>query len=226
VKPPRREGRGGEADLVGRPGEGRPRRFTLLDATVLVAMCALGIRAHQALASLIAQARLPAGLTTASTVLLDIRSRGFLAIPLHVTFWFEIAMPWVLTLSLSLIVLRLIPPRPRRSQLSRQPGFVAMATVAGSALVAWACWLVLILPLQMSRKLAAVSNWDYDRVFFAVTLVAIVGAGLGVAVSWTMLLILRRSRAKADWIERAGIVLGVILIISLPFYLWDSLLYP
>jgi hypothetical protein len=211
---------------VGRPDEGRPRRFTLLDAIVLVALCALGIKAHQAVAGLISQARLPDGPTTASTVVLNIRKRGFLAIPLHVTFWLDIAMPWVLTLSLSLIVLRLIPPRPRRSRLARQPGFVAMTTAAGSALVAWACWLVLILPLQMSGKLAAVSTWDYQRVFFAVTLVAMVGAGLGVAVSWAMLLILRRSRAKADWIERAGIVLGVILILSLPFYLWDSLLYP
>jgi hypothetical protein len=211
---------------VGRPGEWRPRRFTLLDAIVLVGLCALGIRAHQAVAGLIAETHLPDGPTTASTVVLSIRKRGFLAIPLHVVYWFEIAMPWVLTLSLSLIVLRLIPPRPKRSRLARQPGFAATMMAAGSALVVWTCWLVLILPLQMSKKLSAVSNWDYPRVFFGVTLAAMVGAGLGVAVSWAMLWILRRSREKADWIERAGIVLGVILILSLPFYLWDCLLYP
>jgi hypothetical protein len=77
----------------------------------------------------------------------------------------------------------------------------------------------------MSRKIVFMVNWDYPHVFFGVTLAAMVAAGAGVAVSWIIIFFQGCSRAKADWIEKAGIVLGVILIVSLPFYLWDSLLY-
>ena len=209
---------------MSRPDENRRRRFTLLDAIVLVALVALGIKTHQAVAAMIARNNLSAGPVSASTVIREIRSQGFLAIPVHVTYWFEIAMPWVLTLALSLFVLRLIPPRPRRARLARQLGFAATAMAVGSVLMVWASWLVLLLPLQMSRKLSFMTNWDYPHVFYNATIAAMVAAGVGVSVSWAMLLILGRSRAEADWVEKAGIVLGVILILCLPFYLWDSLL--
>lgn len=67
-------------------------------------------------------------------------------------------------------------------------------------------------------------KWSYGHVFNNVTIAAMVAAGVGVAVSWAMMSSFRRRRAKADWIEKTGIVLGVILIFALPFYLWDSLL--
>jgi hypothetical protein len=205
--------------------ENRLRRFTLFDAVIVVAVCAMGMKVHQEVGAFFAKGGLQGGPVSVRTVIQDIKNRGFLTIPLHATYWFDIAMPWVLMLSLSLFALRLIPPRPRTARFARQLGFTAIAMALGSALVVWACWLVLLVPLQMSRKIAFWVNWDYPHVFYGVTLAAMVAAGAGVAVSWIIILFQGCSRAKADWIEKAGIVLGVILIVSLPFYLWDSLLY-
>lgn len=121
------------------PGEDRRRRFTLLDTLILMALLAQGIKAHQTVAATIAEARLPAGPVSAATVIQDVWRRGFLEIPVHALYWFEIAMPWVITLSISLLVLRMIPPRPARVRLARQPGFAAIAMASGSPLLLWRC---------------------------------------------------------------------------------------
>jgi hypothetical protein len=121
----------------------------------------------------------------------------------------------VFTLMIALIPLRLRRPRPRLAALIRQPGFAAccagavalglgvLTTLATSAQFPWSAWIFW----------ASSASWG-DSV---------------VPGAWLFLVLSGRWRAKADWIDRFGRVLGAFWILylgHLVFFKWLVLWLP
>src|SRR4051794_11834741 len=103
---------------------GTLRKFTILDALVLLAATAAALRACMLVMD--ANNRGPeSDFSTPGAVLADMRERGFLFVPIHVFYWVEVAGPFLRAWCVALALLRAVPPRPERRRLSRQPGFSA-----------------------------------------------------------------------------------------------------
>jgi Zn-finger nucleic acid-binding protein len=105
-----------------------------------------------------------------------------------------------------LLVLRRLPPRPSWRRAARQPG-IAACLAALLALL----WVGLAAAL-MTLLLAFFPGWPADRLRFAQDL--IVGhvfplVGLAVASAWSRMLLSGRWPRPADWIDRAGRVVGL-----------------
>lgn len=201
------------------------RRFTLLDGIVLVAAFAGGLKGHQVVQAVLARSRMSQGAVGAGEVIRDIRARGFLKVPLHVTYWAESAMPWLMTAAFVLLALRLIPPRPARARLVGRHGSLAIRATVGTIAATWLSYALALLPLERAGLISAdMPSWAHKPVFHLVSLSAMAAAGAAVAASW-LTASCRRSRGRADWIDRTGVALGVVMIAATPFYLWISLLY-
>jgi hypothetical protein len=106
-------------------------------------------------------------------------------------------------LTLSLLPLRLMSPRPRRRRLARQPGFTA--TCAASI-------AFVFVGVGLAR---VVADMSYPRSTGLAEIVELWGtllAGVAVLVSWVCLLISGRWRAEPSWIDRLGRAMGVFWI--------------
>ena len=108
-------------------------------------------------------------------------------------FW--LLFPSLLIASFCLICLRLIPPRPSWATLFRQPGW-------------WAC-LGSILGAMLGHA---------DRFFFVNPAPSVVVPAM-VAVVWVVLAVSRMWRAERSWIDRAGRLLGLLWLATIPIYL-------
>ena len=109
-----------------------------------------------------------------------------------------------------LVALRALPPRRPWRRLWRQPGMAACL----SALVALA-WVGLSAGLIFGL-VSAFPAWRFDGLSFVQEfIVAHVFPLVGVAVAstWSQLLLARRWTRPADWIDRAGRVVGILWII-------------
>jgi hypothetical protein len=124
-----------------------------------------------------------------------------------------------------LLVLRALPPRPSWRRASRQPGIAACA----AALLAM-LWVALAAGV-MFAILSLFPAWRYDRLWFVQNLFAahvFPLVGLAVAATWLHLVISRRWTRPADWIDRAGRVVGILwIVIGLAWTLrsYDSLIH-
>lgn len=190
------------------------RRFTLLDATVLIAATAAGLAVMRTLAGCQELIRIgtlyqPPGISEAA--LYRIRTLAFWPAP-FLTCW-----------TLALVTLSRRGPRPTFRRIARRPGMAV-----GLALVLSLIKNVVSYGKHFIQALHAASptsergvNWWY----FFWTDVA-VWTGLFVLVTWSTLALSGRWSARADWHDRLGRILGTCwILIALTWYvddLWTS----
>lgn len=166
------------------------RRFTILDAMLLVAAVASGIAVERA-TDYDLHARLVRGRTRGGEIVavLDYAQSKYL--------------PFAMTGTIALMASRLIPPRASFPRLARQPGAVAcfVATLTISILAAWVASVHLFRPGRYHRPFGL---WGYCLyVSFAVI------------SGWSCLALSGRWRAEPSWVDRAGRLIGMVWIGSL-----------
>ncbi len=169
------------------------RRFTLLDAMILVAATAVGYAGVRVTYHIM---RVNPG------EFLQFASVGDF---LNLTFVLSLlAMPVLASWTLTLIPLRLLAPRPRFRRLARQPGFAAAVAPTMAA-------MFLTPPIAFGEILSMnQSHWDPFLVIYPLVPASL---GVSVVVAWSLLLLGRRWRAEPSWIDRLGRALGAIWIL-------------
>jgi hypothetical protein len=121
--------------------------------------------------------------------------------------------PFASVITMALLFLRLLQPRPSVRRLARQPGFVACLTAS------------LVLFVGGSMTFSGVSRninlpWrglhfsDYFPYLFQPFERAEVG--FAVAASWLVLIVGRRWRPEPSWIDRCGRAVGAYWIMLVP----------
>lgn len=191
------------------------RRFTVLDATVLIAATAAGLAVIRSLTGcqeliLVSSRFQPPGINAA--VLYRMRTLAFWPAP-FLTAW-----------TLALLTLSMRGPRPTLRRIARRPG-----TAVGLALVLSLIKNVIIYGKDFIRALQAASptsgrggNWSY---FFWSDVAA--RTGFFVLVAWSTLAMSGRWSARADWHDRLGRIIGICwVLIALIWYmddLWASI---
>lgn len=188
------------------------RRFTLLDAMILLAATAIGVQGLRVIwdgTTLGAMVRNRAGRWT---------PREVLALAPHAV---NAAAPVVAAWSAALLALRFRRPRPSRRRLGTQPGAVACAAaVLGLTLIALDGLLgrAVAASSEGTPWLAVATGLDPWRALSMATIDFRNGAGLMVAGAWLALALGRRRRPEPSWIDRAGRAAGVYWLLMIPWY--------
>jgi hypothetical protein len=179
-----------EIKPLGLSPPGHSRRFSLLDAMILVAAVAVWLTLTRHFA------------TKSNLVSIwDLSSRGWIRI-----LNYQIAL-LLCVLSLAIIALRLRSPRPSRRRLWSQPGFLAcVAAVLG----------VFLQALEKGIGRHARLNWwgGRDGFLMAFLWVEWPYAGPAVAGAWLALAWSRRWRAEPSMIDRLGRLIGICWLIE------------
>jgi hypothetical protein len=177
----------------------RPRRrFTVLDAMILIAALGLGlagVRFYQW--SLDAGIETRPGVRVAGTYPVRIRYLGRPA-------------PLLASLTIALLVVRFLGPRPRWKRLAGLPGCAACYTAAlGLAITA--------LTGEMDALLGAFVTGRNPTPFHFLMMRSGTFAGTAVAAAWLVLALVGRWRRNRDWdwVEASGIVLGFAWLLLL-----------
>jgi len=178
-----------------------PRKFTLVDAMVLVAAIGVAfvlIREYleslpfRRILLLVAHDPALSWLWRLGTVL-----SGILA-------------PLAVSLSLALWILRFREPRPDLHRVFRQPGMVACsATVIETS--------VFVLKVLFSEYYVVRKGWMMPQLN-QLWIIRLPWNGEVVAVAWILLWLSGRWRSEPSWIDRAGRVLGVYWVVSGVFF--------
>jgi len=136
------------------------RKFTLIDAMVLIAATALALVPIHYIYAAVGVFDLPT----------DSSLDSFLIIMMGV---YAILIPLLITLSLALWLLRLRRPRPRFRQVFRQPGMAASTAILLAALLSLVrfCVFLAIMVHSVQAPFLSVSN-------FAVQADAVLGVGI------------------------------------------------
>jgi hypothetical protein len=183
----------------------RRRRLTLMDLTVMVAAAALALATFRF------------GVTRVFPGWLDYsRWPGWIARPSPRVVLYMLSdatapiIPLAGAWTGSLLVLRMRPPRPSWRRVWRQPGMVACL----AALLAM-LWVGLAAGVMLGSP-ALFPSWRFDGLWFVQNLC--VGhvfplVGLAVAATWSQLLLSRRWTRPADWLDRAGRVVGILWMV-------------
>jgi hypothetical protein len=158
------------------------RRFTLLDAMVLVVATAGGFAAVRTFTAAIRRVQGPGRPGLADWVALS---------TWVVSFWM-----------LALLALRLGRPRPPLRRLGRQPGVAAC--IAG--------WLALSFQLLYMLPTLRGSRYGLPGLYYIMMSADAISASGAVAAAWATLVLSGRWRAAADWIDRSGRALGIFTI--------------
>lgn len=179
-----------------------PRRAGLGDAMILIFALAFGLmlslRPLADMAGWLAMIK-PAYRTDA-TIWLDSLARKLGPQFLVIQGVVQLLSCFVAPLTPALIVARLLPPRPPRHDLARQPGFVASIALCATALG--------------SVNLAATG---------LVTLPPLLGMtlpGATVLASWSVLVGTRSWRPEPGWIDRTGRAVGAFWLATIPWSIW------
>ncbi len=106
-----------------------------------------------------------------------------------------LVFPFLILWASGLMVLRLVRPRPGISALFRQPGW-------------WACFGSL---LGVVLAIAAEGVIEFPAPSGIVPLT--------VLVAWVVLAVTRKWQSEASWIDRAGRLLGILWLATIPIYL-------
>jgi hypothetical protein len=181
----------------------KPRRFSILDAMVLIAAVAIGFvwTSHWRHSD-------------AAGMIYPSETDGPLL--MHRV---EVAAWWVLGLShgvavvtIALLVLRLRGPRIPVNELAREPGTVACTAVLLAAVA------------DVCSKLNYLAYWaTSDRKESPFSYIDIVltprSEFLAVAASWGLLAASGLWRPTPGWIDRAGVCLGLFWLVAPPLYL-------
>ncbi|QDV32407.1 hypothetical protein [Tautonia plasticadhaerens] len=164
------------------------RKFTVLDIMALVAAAAVGLMLAR-----VYQASMDSAVSD---------SNGALTFPLRIR-WFGRPAPLLASLTLALLALRFVAPRPRYRRLVRSPGFAACYGAAlGLAIT------VLTVLLEWGTGYLGYSRPRFYPHFLMMRSVSF--SAPSVASAWLVLGLLGEWRHRGrDWIEVGGIVLGV-----------------
>ncbi len=176
------------------------RRFQLLDAMILVAAIAFACGITQGLSYATDGAFSWPAIWEAAQSAPD----GLAKVVEISAVLLILALPFAGMLSLAVIPVRLMGPRPRCLRLARQPGTTAM----------WAAGLGIVLS-AVQLGIAAwtgLGNLDVYQIMIA-THSCISYPGLAVLGAWASLLIARRWRSEKSWVDRMGRVLGFFWIL-------------
>ncbi len=164
------------------------RKFTVMDAMVLVAAVAIGLAAERAYQASIESARSA--------------SAGAITFPFRIR-WFVRPAPLLASLTLALFALRLHRPRPRYRRLVGSPGFAACYAAAMGLAFATLTFI--------NGFVTGYLGYNRQEVYLHyLTLQSITFAAPAVAAVWIALALLGRWRRHParDWIEVSGIVIG------------------
>jgi hypothetical protein len=120
---------------------------------------------------------------------------------------------WAWTVALLVVYLR--QPRPRMRRLARQPGAVASFSAALILIPA----AIGLLYVALARRIEFDSQ-QWERVLGGSFIIIPMAEGLVALGSWATLLFSRRWRAEASWIDRSGRALGFYWISAIGQALW------
>jgi hypothetical protein len=186
------------------------RRFTLLDAMLLVVAAAVGLT--------LARVTLPdqTSIKTPPTPVAPAYPAGVHSLPALIKLR-EIlgsavtasatVSPSIMAFTIAVLFLRFRKPRPRSRLIFRHPG--AMGCSA-----AFLALLIAILALTPTT-LQSLGKPNFHGWMFNVWLIISRGAGMAVAGAWLTLAMSGQWRAAGDWIERMGQVLSVAWMLAL-----------
>jgi hypothetical protein len=125
-------------------------------------------------------------------------------------------LPLVLAWTVAILVLRLLPPRPSRRHLRRQPGMIASLTVTGTAVLG-AAFLGIAILVSSNWAIPRFMLWGFRAEFHGLPLVFVPAIQTGLLCSWMTLAVSGRWRAERSWIDRAGRLIGIVWLVGLPF---------
>ena len=117
--------------------------------------------------------------------------------------WAMLVGPLLTAMTAALVVMRLLPPRPARRELFRQPGFAA------------GC-IALVLTARRFLEYHLIDRFDwFDDWFLAMEWDgAMQEVSLGVLTTWLVLALAGSLRAERGWIDRASRAVAVIWVIA------------
>jgi hypothetical protein len=175
-----------------------PRRFTLIDAIVLIAATAIAL---VPIRYILGDFQFPETRTPG-----DLVERGAeLSVILE---------PLAMMLSLALWLLRLRRPRPRLRRIFRQPGTAAGTTIIVCTLGVLCMFLTIVLMNYIttrSRRFVIIDGVSGELESFFVLLSF---AGFPVSCVWIALRLAGVWRAEPSWIDRTGRVLGIYWVLN------------
>ena len=189
------------------------RRFRLLDAMILVAATALGFAITQWIGhatdgevswgALREEFRECVDQYTGKVCLGVTQEAAILGL---MTAW--LIMPLAAMWTLALIPIRLLGPRPRLRRLARQPGIVA--TCAAGVTIVFLGLCVMVAALLAEPAVIDLLSVSTSGAWFCAPMFV----GWSVLISWTSLLVGRRWRAEATWVDRMGRAAGLCWIVT------------
>ena len=178
----------------------RRREFTILDAMVAVGTVAFAIAWTRGTAN-------------------DILRRSTDGVPPGMRFplltslmwWTPVTVPSLVCVTVAILIVRLRQPRPERSALARQPGFLACASV-GSVLAIQVALIVVAYGLKRVPGMTFARSASVAPTHWAVVRSS-TDTGLVVIGAWLVLACGRWWSAEASWPDRAGRLVGVCWIV-------------
>jgi hypothetical protein len=178
-----------------------PRRFTVLDAMVLIA--ATGIALVPIRLYLWENWHFPENWSASEIMLMGLEANLIL-------------IPPALALTLALWLLRLKQPRPRLRHVFRQPGLAACTTTLVFTI---ANLLSFFIHITINNTFPSFDSDDL-LLWMRIGMVPIFLSGGAVAAVWIVLWLSESWRAEPSWIDRAGRVLGVYWVLLSVFFGW------
>lgn len=164
------------------PGNTVARPFTLRDAMILVAAIALGAM----------------GVRSRLNVWSDQQTNCWGAGGYTIGIVILIG-PVLAALTAGFAVIRLLPPRPSRVELFRQPGFVAAFMAFGSTVLQ-------LVRMSLINKLLHNTGWSPNDVWVS----AIAKGGLGILAAWSALVLAGAWQGERSWVDRSLRLIAVI----------------
>jgi hypothetical protein len=187
------------------------RRFSLLDAMILIAATAVGL----------AIARRWTQLADVTRLFLS-PDEGPLPVLASLTRRIVLSWPVVAMWTLALVALRLRRPRPRGRRLFAPAGVVAclVAAVVMGLEFAQVVFIETEDWIQYPHPRHTAARWG-EFEYRAIHTTATTSIGMAVAAAWVALALARRWRSERSWIDGAGRVVGSlwILLLLLRFHL-------
>jgi hypothetical protein len=189
------------------------RRFRLLDAMILVVATALGFAISQWIG------HATDGEVSWGALREDFREcvdqyagKGWPGVTQEasilglMTAW--LVMPLGAMWTLALIPIRLLGPRPRLRRLARQPGM--LATCAAGVTIVFLGLCVMVAALLAEPVVFDLFSLSTPGAWFCAPMFV----GWSVLISWASLLVGRRWRAEATWVDQLGRAVGLCWIVT------------
>ena len=105
-----------------------------------------------------------------------------------------------MALTIVLLILRIMPPRPRWRSLFRQPGMIACLTLVVQWLLKDS--FMLLSTVLSTNRYVSVSSYFMGPLY----------SGQGVILTWGAMALARIWRPEPSWIDRAGRGIGLLFI--------------